>query len=106
MGKKKILTMVLMGLMFTSYAENSGDLDRYDIPYKGEKRLEVDLEFSFGSLNIRPSEDNDYIMRAGMSYSRKEFKPSFTYKEVGSKGKLELVLLVIASMSHSKNSIE
>lgn len=82
--------MLLMGLIFLCYADNSGDLDRYDIPYKNEKRLEVELDFSFGSLNIRPSETNEYIMRAGMNYSKKEFEPSIVYKQVGSKGKLAL----------------
>jgi len=90
MGKKRILTVMLMGLMVLGYAEDSGELDRYDIPYKNEKQLDVDLDFSFGSLNIRPSVSDDFIMRAGMTYSRKDLKPSIIYRQAGNRGKLAL----------------
>ena len=86
----KILLVLLAGLIVISFADDNGDLDRYDIPYKGEKKLIIDLDFAFGSLNIRPSDNDDYIMRAGMTYIKESLKPSLEYKISGSKGKLQL----------------
>ncbi|MFP4548733.1 MAG: toast rack family protein [Fidelibacterota bacterium] len=90
MKKVKLLAVLLTGLMAVSYGDDSGDYERYDIPFKGEKKLIVDLDFAFGSLNIRPSDNNEYIMRAGMSYFRDALKPSIVYEISGSKGQLEL----------------
>ncbi len=90
MRKSQILIAILIGMITLGFADKNEGFDRYDIPYKNEKRLEVDLDFAFGSLNIRPSENNDYIMRAGMNYSQKKLKPTFIYKTVNSKGKLNL----------------
>jgi len=86
----KILSVMLAGLIAVSFGDDSGDLDRYDIPYKGEKKLIIDLDFAFGSLNIRPSDNDDYIMRAGMTYIKESLKPILEYKVSGSKGKLQL----------------
>ncbi len=90
MKKAKLLAVILTGLMAVSYGDDSGDYERYDIPFKGEEKLIVDLDFAFGSLNIRPSDNNEYIMRAGMNYSSEALKPSIVYEISGSKGKLEL----------------
>ncbi len=90
MKKAKLLAVILTGLMAVSYGDDSGDYERYDIPFKGEKKLIVDLDFAFGSLNIRPSDNDEYIMRAGMNYSKEALKPSIVYEISGSKGKLEL----------------
>lgn len=90
MKKITLLTVILACLTAVSYGDDSGDFERYDIPFKGEKKLIVDLDFAFGSLNIRPSDNDDYIMRAGMNYSKEALKPSIVYEISGSRGKLEL----------------
>jgi len=86
----KILSVMLAGLIVAGFGDDSGDLDRYDIPYQGEKKLIIDLDFAFGSLNIRPSDNEDYIMRAGMTYIKESLKPSLEYEVKGNKGKLQL----------------
>ena len=90
MQKYKLISLLLIGIILLNIIFASGDVDRFDIPFKNEKKLEVDLDFTFGSLNIRPSSNNDYILRAGMTYTREEFKPSLAYKKHNSKGKLSM----------------
>ncbi|MBN2280979.1 MAG: hypothetical protein JXQ65_10395 [Candidatus Marinimicrobia bacterium] len=90
MKSVKILAVLLAVLMAVGFSDDSGDLDRYDIPFKGEKKLLVDLDFAFGSLNIRPSDNDNFILRAGMTYSKESLKPSLEYNISGNKGKLQL----------------
>ncbi len=89
MRKLTILTTVLSIIAGFAVAD-SGDFDRYDIPYKGEKELNVYIDFAFGSMDIRPSSNNEYILRAGMNYSKLAFKPSLKYKISGNQGNLKL----------------
>ena len=90
MKNKKILAVILASIISIANGSDSEDFDRYDIPYKKEKKLVVDIDFAFGSLNIRPSTNDKYIMRAGMNFSNQKFKPSIVYKKLASKGKLAL----------------
>lgn len=63
---------------------------RYDIPMKGEKELDVELNFSVGTLDIRGGEQRDYILRSGISYFKSTYKPIIDYKILGEKGKLKI----------------
>ncbi len=92
MIKMKIFTLIILLWTVTTnlLGETKYKVDRYDIPYKEEKSLSVNIDYTFGTLNIRPGRDNSYIMRAGVTYKEDKNKPTLEYKNHGNKGRLTL----------------
>lgn len=66
-------------------------VERKDIPYNGEKELDVDIEFGLGKLELRSNHGKRHILNYEIQYSRDYFRPRIDYKRVGDRGKLMLV---------------
>ncbi len=87
MRVKALLVAVI--LFARLYAEDL-TVEQHNISYKGEKELNVNIEFGFGRLDLMSSNSNDYILESEMSYLRKRYKPIIEYKKLGGVGKLHL----------------
>jgi len=83
----RLVLVFLVLVVFVSARENK--LEK-DIPYKGEKLVDVSMDIGLGRVNVFPMEDSKYILRAVVSYSSDEYKPLIEYFQLGSKGRLKL----------------
>jgi len=88
-GTKMKALLVALILFAELYAEDL-TVEQHNIPYKGEKELDVGIEFGFGRLDLMSGKSNDYILESEMSYLRKRYKPIVKYKKLGGVGKLHL----------------
>ncbi|HPC35016.1 MAG TPA: toast rack family protein [Candidatus Marinimicrobia bacterium] len=64
--------------------------DRYDIPYKGEEELDVNISFGLGTLNLKSHDDPKYLVHSIMTYSQMIYKPNVDYKILGNRGRLKM----------------
>ena len=72
----RLVLVFLVLVVFVSARENK--LEK-DIPYKGEKLVDVSMDIGLGRVNVFPMEDSKYILRAVVSYSSDEYKPCLLY---------------------------
>lgn len=86
---KKLVIALLVGIVGVLFAEEL-KRERHDIPYKGEKELDVSISFGLGRLNLQGYPELDYILRSEMVYAIEQFKPIVTYKVLGNRGRLRL----------------
>ena len=84
--KKTGLLIIGIILGTTLFGQESGSIERFDIPFKGEKDLSVKIEYGMGSLDLRGGDE--YLCRAGLTYVSDQFKPSLKYKKNGESGSL------------------
>ncbi|MDD5765419.1 MAG: toast rack family protein [Candidatus Marinimicrobia bacterium] len=78
--------LLFFGMLLASDAQTV----RHDIPLKGEKQLDVEIEFGLGRLFLKSLPDNNFVMKSQMTYYDKELKPNLEYKILGSRGRLHL----------------
>ncbi|RKY57098.1 MAG: hypothetical protein DRP89_00055 [Candidatus Neomarinimicrobiota bacterium] len=86
--RAKVLLVVL--ILFTLLYAEEPTVEQHNIPYKGEKELDVNIEFGFGRLDLMSGKTNDYILESEMSYLSRRYKPVIKYKKLGGVGKLNL----------------
>lgn len=87
---KKILFIVLLCSGISAFADDLVT-ERHSVPYKGEKELDVGIEFGLGELELRGNDNDKYIMQAEISYSKNIYRPEVRYQTVGDRGKLKLI---------------
>ncbi|PIS29310.1 MAG: hypothetical protein COT43_04115 [Candidatus Marinimicrobia bacterium CG08_land_8_20_14_0_20_45_22] len=63
---------------------------RHDIPLKGEKQLDVKIEFALGRFFLKSLTDGNFVMKSQMTYRDKDLKPNVEYKTRGNRGRLHL----------------
>ncbi|NLA23018.1 MAG: hypothetical protein GX870_08260, partial [Candidatus Marinimicrobia bacterium] len=64
--------------------------EHYDIPYKGEEELDVNISFGLGTLDLKSHDDPKYLVHSIMTYSQRIYKPIVDYKILGNRGRLKM----------------
>lgn len=77
-------------LFFGTLLASDAQTVRNDIPFKGEKQLDTEIEFALGRLFLKSLPDNNFIMKSQMTYYDKDLKPILEYKVLGNRGRLHL----------------
>lgn len=86
--KYKIISLFLLIMTWASAEDNL--TEHHDIPYKGEEELDVNIGFGLGELELRGSDNPDYLLRSEMKYTKDFLKPIVEYKTLGNRGRLRL----------------
>ena len=60
MKSKLLLSLVILVALINAEEVKT---ERYDIPFKGETELSVEVDFGLGEINTRGGESQDYILR-------------------------------------------
>ncbi|HNZ36009.1 MAG TPA: toast rack family protein [Candidatus Marinimicrobia bacterium] len=64
--------------------------EHYDIPYKGEEELDVNISFGLGTLDLKSHDDPKYLVHSIMTYSQRIYMPIVDYKILGNRGRLKM----------------
>ena len=64
--------------------------EHYDIPYKGEEELDVNVSFGLGTLDLKSHDDPKYLVHSIMTYSQRIYMPIVDYKILGNRGRLKM----------------
>lgn len=81
---------VLVFLILTVFVAARENRLEKNVPYRGEKLVDVSMDIGLGQVNVFPMEDNKYILKAVVNYSSDEYRPLIEYFQLGSKGRLKL----------------
>jgi hypothetical protein len=82
--------IMALGLLLAVSPAEELTTERHDIPYQGEKELDVGVEFGLGKLELKSNGDAKYIMLSEITYPNELYKPTVDYKTVGTRGKLRI----------------
>lgn len=87
----KLKNLVLIGIILTTGLHGKGlKVEHFDIPYKGEERVDVEIQFNLGELRLKNTEDDKYIFKAEIVYDKDKYKPVVEFRRAGKTGKLTL----------------
>jgi hypothetical protein len=91
MLRLKLKNLVLTGIILTAGLYGKGlKVEHFDIPYKGEERVDVEIQFNLGELKLKNAEDDKYIFKAEIIYDKDKYKPIVEFRRSGKTGKLTL----------------
>lgn len=86
--KKKTIILLLLVIAWASAEEVI--TEHHEIPFKGEEELDVNIGFGMGEIELRGSDNPDYLLRSEMKYTKDFLKPIVAYKTLGNRGRLRL----------------
>ncbi len=86
--KRKLI--ILLIFMIAVLSAEDYFTERYDIPFKGEEELDVNISFGLGTLDLKSHDDPKYLVHSIMTYSQRIYKPIVDYKILGNRGRLKM----------------
>ncbi|HQE94309.1 MAG TPA: toast rack family protein [Candidatus Marinimicrobia bacterium] len=86
--KRKLI--ILLIFMIAVLSAEDYFTERYDIPFKGEEELDVNISFGLGTLDLKSHDDPKYLVHSIMTYSQRICKPIVDYKILGNRGRLKM----------------
>ena len=86
--KRKLI--ILLIFMIAVLSAEDYFTEHYDIPYKGEEELDVNISFGLGTLDLKSHDDPKYLVHSIMTYSQRIYMPIVDYKILGNRGRLKM----------------
>lgn len=86
--KRKLI--ILLIFMIAVLSAEDYFTEHYDIPYKGEEELDVNVSFGLGTLDLKSHDDPKYLVHSIMTYSQRIYMPIVDYKILGNRGRLKM----------------